>query len=471
MKPRVLIIDDEKNIRDVFSLLLEDHGYEVETAETGAAGVERARLFGPEAILLDMNLPDIPGLEVLAKLREAHPETGIVIITAYGTIRSAVEATKLGAYAYLEKPVDNEEMLLTISRILEVRTLREQVRALRSELVSRYRFSNIVGTSSRMNAVFQLMEKMSRVDGTVLVTGESGTGKELVARAIHFASPRREGPFVVVNCGAIPRDLIESEFFGHVKGAFTDARTEKTGTFELAHTGTIFLDEVGELSLDAQVKLLRALGEREITKVGGTKTIPVDVRVIAATNKKLEDQVALGAFREDLYFRLAVLSLVLPPLRDRVEDIPLLAEHFIRKYAGELAKVVRGFTPPAQGLLNAYPWPGNVRELENVVYEAMVMSEGEWLDERALPARLQAPSPAAAPRGPAPEPPEEAGTPSRPILSLRDAVQDAAGRAEREIILDALRQTGGNRTRAAAILGVSRKTLFNKMTLLGIRWP
>src|SRR5512135_3849099 len=418
MKPRILIVDDEKNIRDVFSLLLEDHGYEVETAETGAGGVERARLFGPDAVLLDMNLPDIPGLEVLARLREAHPETGIIIVTAYGTIRSAVEATKLGAYAYLEKPVDNEEMLLAVSRILEVRRLKQEVEALRSELHSRYRFSNIVGQSGRMSSVFQLMEKISRVDGTVLLTGESGTGKELAARAIHFASPRRDGPFVVVNCGAIPRDLIESEFFGHVKGAFTDARAEKTGTFELAHTGTIFLDEVGELSLDAQVKLLRALGEREIIKVGGTKTIPVDVRVIAATNKDLEGQVVLGAFREDLYFRLAVLSLVLPPLRDRVEDIPLLAEHFIRKYAGELGKSVKGFTPGAQTILNAYPWPGNVRELENVVYEAMVMSEDEWLGETALPARLQAPSPASAPRGPAPVPPEGAGTPSRSPLSL-----------------------------------------------------
>ena len=461
MKPRILIIDDEKNIRDVFSLLLEDHGYEVGTAEAGEAGVEEARLLEPDVILLDMNLPDLSGLDVLARLRADHPGTGIIIVTAYGTIRSAVEATKLGAYAYLEKPVDNEEMLLAVARILEVKTLRKEVESLRSELVSRYRFSNIVGTSGRMNSVFQLMEKIARVDGTVLVTGESGTGKELVARAIHFASPRKDGPFVVVNCGAIPRDLIESEFFGHVKGAFTDARTEKTGKFELAHKGTIFLDEVGELSQDAQVKLLRALGEREIVKVGGTATIPVDVRVIAATNKNLEEQVRKGAFREDLYFRLAVLSLELPPLRDRAEDIPLLAEHFVRKYAGELGKEASGVTAAVMARLAAYPWPGNVRELENVIYEAMVMADGPRVDERALPSRLR--SPAAETGG--------AHPPARPPQALRETVQGVAERTERELILDALRQTGGNRTRAARLLGVSRKTLFNKMTILRIRWP
>ena len=467
MKPKILIIDDERSIRDIFSLLLEDHGYEVAAAETGTGGAERARAFDPDIILLDMHLPDIPGLEVLARLKEARPATGIIIITAYGTIRSAVEATKLGAYAYLEKPVDNEEMLLVVARLLELQSLRTEVETLRSELHSRYRFSNIVGTSGRMNSVFQLMEKMSGVDGTVLISGESGTGKELVARAIHFASPRRDAPFVVVNCGAIPRDLIESEFFGHVKGAFTDARTEKTGKFELAHRGTIFLDEVGELSQDAQVKLLRALGEREITRVGGTKTIPVDVRVIAATNKDLEEEVRLGAFREDLYFRLAVLSIGLPPLRERAEDIPLLAEHFIRKFAAELGKDFKGVTAAALGRLAAYPWPGNVRELENVVYEAMVMSDGGWLDEKDMPLRLRAPG-TARDGG---EGASASGGPGRPPQVLRDAVHGVAEKAEKDLILDALCQTAGNRTQAARILGISRKTLFNKMTALRIRWP
>ncbi|HYA48387.1 MAG TPA: sigma-54 dependent transcriptional regulator [Burkholderiales bacterium] len=468
MKPRILIIDDERNIRDVFSLLLEEHGYEAASAETGAAGVEKARAFEPDVVLLDMNLPDIPGLEVLARLKEARPATGIVIITAYGTIRSAVEATKLGAYAYLEKPVDNDEMLLVIARLLELQRLRTEVETLRSELHSRYRFTNIIGTSGRMNSVFQLMEKISGVDGTVLISGESGTGKELVARAIHFASPRRDGPFVVVNCGAIPRDLIESEFFGHVKGAFTDARTEKTGKFELAHRGTIFLDEVGELSQDAQVKLLRALGEREITRVGGTKTIPVDVRVIAATNKDLEKEVGLGAFREDLYFRLAVLSIGLPPLRERAEDIPLLAEHFVRKFTAELAKDIKGITPAALGRLAAYVWPGNVRELENLIYEALVMSEGGWIDEGNLPSRLRASGQARDAGG---EGADAAADTGRPPQALREAVHGVSEKAEKDLILDALRQTGGNRTQAARILGISRKTLFNKMTALRLRWP
>jgi DNA-binding NtrC family response regulator len=460
MVPRILVIDDEKSIREVFSVLLGDHGFQVAAAENGRLGLEKARLFEPDVVLLDMNLPDVPGLEVLAGLRELKPGPGIIIITAFGTIRNAVEATKLGAYAYLEKPIDNDELLLNISRILEIRNLRLQVETLRSELTSRYRFSNIVGTSGRMNSVFQLMEKMSRVDGTVLVSGESGTGKELVARAIHFASPRKDGPFVIVNCGAVPRDLIESEFFGHVKGAFTDARSDKTGKFELANTGTIFLDEVGELSQDAQVKLLRALGEREIVRVGGTKTVPVDVRVIAATNKDLEAEVASGNFREDLYFRLAVLSLRLPPLRERTEDIPLLVEHFVRKYARELDKNVLAFAPGALIRLGGYGWPGNVRELENVIYEAMVMAEGEWVTETALPARLRLMAAI-----------QEGNRPPGPSGSLREEVQCVAERREKELILEALRQAGGSRSRAARALGVSRKTLFNKMTALEIRWP
>jgi DNA-binding NtrC family response regulator len=462
MTPRILIIDDEKSIREVFGVLLGDRGFAVEAAEDGRRGLERARRFAPDVVLLDMNLPDVAGLEVLAGLRALRPAPEIVIITAFGTIRNAVEATKLGAFAYLEKPVDNDELLLSIGRAVEVQGLRRQVETLRSELTSRYRFSNIIGTSARMNSVFQLMEKISRVDGTVLVTGESGTGKELVARAIHFASPRQNGPFVVVNCGAVPRDLIESEFFGHVKGAFTDARSDKTGKFEQANSGTIFLDEVGELAQEAQVKLLRALGEREITRVGGTRTVPIDVRVIAATNKDLEAEVARGAFREDLYFRLAVLSIALPPLRERAEDIPLLVEHFVRKYAGELGKSVVGFTPGALRSLAGYAWPGNVRELENVIYEAMVLAEGEWVAEGTLPARVRVPGAGPSAEGPA--------VPER-LAPLKEAVQSVAGARERALILEALRQAGGNRTRAASVLGVSRKTLFNKMTALGIRWP
>jgi len=461
MKFKVLVLDDEKAIRDIFTLLLQERGYLTETAASGEDGLDKVRRFQPDLVLLDMNLPDLTGLEVLARLRELRPKCQIIIITAFGTIRSAVEATKLGAYAYLEKPVNNDELLLMISRALEVRKLEAEVEELRTELTARYSFANIVGTSGRMNSVFQLMHKVARVDGTVLITGESGTGKELVARAIHFAGPRKDGPFVVVNCGAIPKDLIESEFFGHIKGAFTDAKTETTGKFELAHRGTIFLDEIGDLSQEAQVKLLRALGEREIVKVGATKTIPVDVRVIAATNKKLDEEIRKGNFREDLYFRLAVLSLQLPPLRERIEDIPLLCEHFLKKYGAELKRNVRGCSTEALAIFSRYAWPGNVRELENVIYEAMVLCDDAALDADNLPPRIlgqafEASSDSAA-NAPA------AGD------SLKRAAQVAAEEAERALIEKALREAGGRRSAAAEALGISRKTLFNKMRALKIR--
>jgi DNA-binding NtrC family response regulator len=459
MKFRILIIDDEKNIRDIFSLLLAEKGYWTESASTGGEGLVLARRSAPDVVLLDMNLPDISGLDVLAGLRRDCPACRIIIITAFGTIRNAVEATKLGAYAYLEKPVDNNELLLLIARALEVRRLETEVQELKSELHTRYSFAAIVGTSGRMNSIFQTMDRIARVDGTVLISGESGTGKELAARAIHYAGPRKDGPFVVVNCGAVPRDLIESEFFGHSKGAFTDARTETTGKFELAHRGTIFLDEVGELPLEAQVKLLRALGEREIVKVGGTKTIPVDVRVIAATNKVLDEEVRKGNFREDLYFRLAVLSLQLPPLRERREDIPLLSEHFFKKYRAELKKDIVAVSAEAMEALLQYPWPGNVRELENVIYEAMVLSDDPVLAERSLPLRFR-PGPAV------PAGPPASGTPGD---TLRGVAQSAAGSAEKVLIEKALRDSGGNRTLAARALGISRKTLFNKIKALGLR--
>jgi len=464
MKNKVLVLDDEKNIRDIFTLLLQEKGYVVETAANGAEALERAKSFEPDILLLDMNLPDIPGMEVLSRFERLLPKCQILIITAYGTIKSAVEATKLGAYAYLEKPVDNDELLLMISRALKVKTLEAEVEDLKTELTSRYRFTNIVGTSAKMNSVFQMMHRLARVEGTVLITGESGTGKELVARAIHFNGLRKDGPFVVVNCGAIPRDLIESEFFGHSKGAFTDAKTETTGKFELAHKGTIFLDEVAELSQDAQVKLLRALGEKEIVKVGGTKTIPVDVRVIAATNKKLDEEVKKAHFREDLYFRLAVLSLYLPPLRDRTEDIPLLCEHFLKKYGGELKKEIKGISEEALESLRRYAWPGNVRELENVIYESMVLCDDMSLDENCLPLRIKSgalTTLADEDRG------FGQGMPNIEN-SLRKTALRAAENAEKALIEKALREAGGNKTLAAKALGVSRKTLFNKIKALHI---
>ena len=451
MKHKILVIDDEKNIRDIFSLLLEEKGYSVQTAENGKEGLKKAFRFVPDVILLDMNMPDYSGIEVLAKIKEKIPTAEVIIITAFGTIQNAVEATKLGAYDYLEKPVDNDELLLLISRALEVKRLRREVNELKSELSARYRFSSIIGTSGKMNSIFQMMEKVARVDGTVLITGESGTGKELIARAIHFKSPRKENPFVVVNCGAIPKDLIESEFFGHIKWAFTDAKTEKTGKFELANTGTIFLDEVGELSQEAQVKLLRALGEKEIVKVGGAETTPIDVRVIAATNRVLEDSVKAGAFREDLYWRLAVLSIHVPPLRERKEDIPLLCEYFIEKFNKELDKDIKGVTPGTLNLLKNYDWPGNIREMESVIYETLVMSELSQIEEENMPLRIRVKT--------AGEKDLSFGT-GRPMNQM---IQNITEKNEKSFIEKALQESGGNRTKAAQILGISRKTLFNKM--------
>lgn len=457
MKFKILIIDDEKNIREIFSLLLEEQGYAVQEAKNGTEGLKKTQAFFPDVVLLDMNLPDLSGIEVLAKIKESLPACEVIIITAFGTIKTAVEATKLGAYDYLEKPIDNDELLLLISRALEVNKLRKEVDELRSELSARYRFENIIGTSSRINSVFQMMYKIARVDGTVLITGQSGTGKELVARAIHFKSPRSNGPFVVVNCGAIPKDLIESEFFGHTKGAFTDAKSEKTGKFELAQKGTIFLDEVGELSPEAQVKLLRALGEREIVKVGGTETIPIDVRVIAATNKNLEHDTEIGIFREDLYWRLAVLSIHLPPLKDRKEDIPLLCDHFIDKFNREMGKKIEGVNPKALELLINYSWPGNIREMESVIYEAIVLSESRIIEEDNLPMRI---------RGKASV---KEVVPSPEDKPMSDMVHSLTEQMEIELIEKALKESGGNRTKAAEKLGISRKTLFNKMVQYSIK--
>ena len=447
MRFKILIIDDEQGIRDIFSLLLREKGYAVETAATAGEGSAAIRTFEPDLVLLDMNLPDGSGLDVLDALKPIPAGLRIIIMTAFGTIRNAVEATKLGAYAYLEKPVDNEELLLLIGRALEVRKLEAEVDGLKSELRDRYRFTSMIGTSGRMNAIFRMMERIAAVDGTVLVTGESGTGKELAARAIHFAGPRNAGPFVVVNCGAVPPGLIESEFFGHSRGAYTDARTETTGAFERARGGTIFLDEIGELPMEAQVKLLRAVAEKEIVKVGGSKTIPVDARVIAATNKSLEGEILKGTFREDLYYRLAVLSLHLPPLRDRREDIPLLCEHFFGKFRKELNVEIRGITESALDLLLKYSWPGNVRELENVIYEAVVLSGKPLLGESDLPGRIRGFVPAGGD-------------------TLKEAAQSAAETAERTMIEKALNESGGNKTEAARSLGISRKTLFNKMKSL-----
>ncbi len=449
---RILIVDDEKQIRRIVSVLLAEKGFEVAEADSGETALALQHEFQPHVVLLDLSLPGMDGLETLKRMLERDPHIDCIIMTAYGTIRSAVQAMRLGAFDYLAKPFDNDELLMIIGRALHVRSLGAEVEALRSELEATYGFNEIVAISPKMREVFRIMSKVAAVDATVLISGESGTGKELVARAIHRRSSRAAGPFVAVNCSAIPHELIEAEFFGHEKGAFTDARAARAGKFELASGGTLFLDEIGDLALDAQAKLLRALQEREVTRVGGTRSTPVDTRVIAATNKDLERAIGKGEFREDLYWRINVVSIKLPPLRERTEDLPLLLDHLLERFRRELKLGVKAISPEARQLLSLYQWPGNVREVENTLCRAMVLCDGAVLTPSDLPPRIRGGSGAGV------------GTDKEPDhRKLADAVKQTAERLEKMLIASRLAEHHGNRTATAESLGISRKTLFNKM--------
>lgn len=455
---RIMIVDDEKQIRRILRALLSDRGHEVSEAETGEDALAIQTEFRPAIVLLDLSLPGIDGLETLGRLLERSPRPDCIMMTAYGTIRSAVEAMRLGAFDYLTKPFDNDELLLVVNRALHIRNLNMEIEELRTELQARYGFNEIIGISSQMKEVFRIMAKVARVDATILITGESGTGKELVARAIHRRSKRAAAPFVAVNCAAIPHDLIEAEFFGHTKGAFTDAHESRAGKFELASGGSLFLDEVGDLSLEAQAKLLRALEERQITRVGGHCPVPVNVRIIAATNKDLERSVSKGEFREDLYWRINVVTLRLPPLRERKDDLSLLIDHFLDRFRRELNLGVQSISAGARQLLLNYNWPGNVRELENTLCRAMILCEGAVLTSADLPPRI---------RGDI-EAEEHTGAPAAGAFTLAGAVAQATEKVEKALIVSRLAQLHGNRTATAASLGISRKTLFNKMRQYGL---
>jgi DNA-binding NtrC family response regulator len=454
----VLIVDDEKPIRRILSMLLLERGHRVTDAGSGEEALEVLAEAKPDLVLLDLRLPGIDGLETLKLLRTESPRLDVVMMTAFGTISSAVEAMRRGACDYIAKPFDNDELLMTVDRALELRRLSSEVEALRQELETRYGFNEIVGISQELQAVFRMMAKVVKVDVTVLITGESGTGKELVARAIHRRSRREAGPFVAVNCSAIPQTLVEAEFFGHEKGAFTDARESRPGKFEQADGGTLFLDEVGDLALDAQAKLLRALQERQIQRLGARAARTVDVRVIAATNKELEKESREGRFREDLYWRLNVVHVRLPALRERRADLPVLLDHFLDRFNRELGLAVQSIAPDARRLLIDYAWPGNIRELENTVCRAMILCEGDTLTVADLPGRV---------RG------ESSGAGSLPAsdlsrMTLTEAVSEATERLEKMMILSRLAEHHGSRTMTAESLGVSRKTLFNKMRQYGM---
>jgi len=449
--PIVWVVDDEPAIRELLTVIVSTAGYEVETFAGGAEVLACADP-PPDAVLLDLMMPEVDGVAVLQELKRRHPDLPVLILTAVNEVSRAVEVTKLGAYDYLVKPLDQERLKTTLERIVSHGGLDDEAEAVQMKVGDRSDLTNIVGSSAGMRRVYDQIRKVLSSDITVFVAGESGTGKELVARAIHSGSLRSEGPFIDVNCAAIPEGLQESELFGHEKGAFTGALATHPGKFEQAAGGTIFLDEVGEMSPSAQARLLRVLQERCLQRVGGTKTIDLDVRVVSASNRDLESMVADGSFRQDLYYRLVVFPISLPPLRDRREDIPLLVEHFIRKHGRDAGKWVRVVQPAAMAALMAHGWPGNVRELENVVHRSLLVADGSAIGIDDLPPGLGKESASFATEGSAP-------------ISVAMSLEEL----EQAAIEKALKRHGGNLSDVARQLGIGRSTLYRKLEQYGLR--
>jgi len=455
-RARVLVVDDRENMLKLFAKILGE-GYELTTASDGGRALSLVASQEFDVVVTDVRMPGAGGLEVLAAVKSRSPETEVVMMTAYATVQDAVEAMKKGAYDYLQKPFDPDAAALVVSRALERKRLREQAATLRKELEGVYAFHNLVGKSVAMRDVYRLLEQAAGLDITVLLTGDTGTGKELAARAIHYHSARRERRFVPVNCGALPAELVESELFGHARGAFTGATSAKAGLFEEAQGGTIFLDEVGELPLPVQVKLNRALQEKEIRRVGDNLPVKVDVRVIAATHRDLKAEVQAGRFREDLFYRLHVFPVRLPPLRERREDIPLLAAHFLEKHARAYRRELSGLDPEALRTLTGYPWPGNVRELENAVERAVAVATGAELTVADLPPEV---------RGA-----QEGALPAEVLAQMpyREAVDIARDRISRDYLVALMREFGGNVTHAAERAGMERESLHRLLRRYGIR--
>ena len=457
MKKRVLLVDDEPRVRASLRTVLEPT-YEILEAADAAEGLKSFKHDAPDLVLLDVILPGTDGLAALQTMRTENRAVPVIMLTGTKSVKTAVDAMKLGAADYLSKPFDVEELQIVIERTLGKQELEQEVRQLRAQVVQRYAFHNLIGKSPAMQEIYAKIEQVADSRTTVLVTGESGTGKELVAKAIHYNSARRERPFVALNCAALPETLIESELFGHEKGSFTDATARRVGQFELAHTGTLFLDEIGDLSPATQAKLLRVLQEREFTRVGGVQSIKVDVRIVAATNKNLDEMVRKNQFREDLYYRINVIALYLPPLRERGEDIALLAKHFLAKRIEEEKRPPQEFTKDSLELISHYPWPGNVRERENIIEQAFIWSKGsDVITPEHLPNILRTDTRSTSLRD--------------DTLAGRLSLEKAVMEFEREIILDALKRTTYVQTHAAAMLGISRRMLKYRMDTLGISRP
>lgn len=438
----ILVVDDEEIVRASLLDWLREDGYKVDAAADGFAAIEKFKERSWDIALVDLKMPKMDGLELLGKIKQIQPQTQVVIITAFATVNTAVQAIKMGAYDYLVKPFNPEELSLLIKRLVESQNMIKEISHLRKELQKQYQLHDLISKSAKMQKVFDLARTVAKSNSTVLILGESGTGKELLARAIHNESLRANGPFVAVSCVALTETLLESELFGHEKGAFTDAIAQKKGKFELASGGTIFLDEIGDITPKVQLSLLRVLQEKEITRVGGAKPIKVDVRVIAATNRDLKKAVDAGVFRDDLYYRLNVISIELPPLREHPEDIPLLADHFIEKFNIEMGRNIERISEEALEVLMEYDWPGNVRELENVIERAMVITKGSVIraEDLRLPSQLRG-------AGPLPSPTED-----KTIKTM-----------EKRHIERVLKENNWNIQRSAEELGIDRVTLYNKI--------
>ena len=454
---RILIIDDEKSILDLLSVVFKKEGYKVATALSAKAALDYINKNDFDLILTDIKLPQMSGMRILQHIKDKDPDMPVVMITAYGTIKQAVEALKMGALDYVVKPFNMEELKIIVAQGLEKRRIQAENVLLKRELKEKYGLESMVGKSKVMREIYSLIEKIAGTDSTVLISGESGTGKEIAARAIHHQSTRRDKSFVSINCGALPENLLESELFGHVKGSFTGAIANKKGMFEIAEKGTLFLDEVGEMSPWTQVKLLRTLQDKKIRRVGGTDEIPVDVRIIAATNQDLKKRIEEGKFREDLFYRLNVISLEVPPLRDRKDDIPVLITHFLKKYCARMGRKMKRIPPRVMKIFEPYPWPGNVRELENTIERIIAIEERETITESSLPEEMLAP-----------QSETERDYELKPGFDLNATIDEIS----KNFVQQALRRANGNLKETAELLGINYRSLrylIEKLELKSVR--
>lgn len=460
MKPRILVVDDEESIREFLQIMLKKEGYEISLAEDGQKAIEILQKKTFDMVISDLQMPHVTGMELLKHVKENYPDLVFMMITAFGTTENAVEAMKMGAYDYLTKPFKLDEVRLVVQNALRAQNLEVENKVLKKELIREYSFQNIVGNSEKMHRIFDLIKRVSTTPTNVLITGESGTGKEVVAKAIHYNGPLKDRPFLTINCGAIPESLMESEMFGHKKGSFTGAVADKMGLFEAADGGTLFLDEVGELPISIQVKLLRSIQERIIRRVGGVEDIKVDVRIIAATNRNLEEMVKEGTFRQDLFYRLNVIQIHTPALRDRREDIPLLAAFFLKKYTEKLQKPVSAISQEAMDALKKYEYPGNVRELENIIERTVALEGGATILPESLPPFVSTAS-------------------GRKLASSSEIevgpegldIDKVLGQIEKEIIIKAIHQSGGVKKKAAKLLHLSFRSMRYRADKYGLSAP